>query len=154
MLGLDLAVRFFLLLGLLERTHLVLGQDQPVLRHFRRQRLQPLLERLQIVPQPDRAHPGWRHRERPFLQLIGDPHLAVGRLLQRKLDHRLLDLRIGPILQIRLAARNLRQRRFPAGLVELLEAIEAVATEAQHLARFGHAAQRLRQLQQPKLVLE
>ena len=36
--------------------------------------------------------------------------------------------------------------------MELLEAIEAVAAEAEHLARIRHTAQRLRQLEQSELV--
>src|SRR5690606_8399911 len=73
---------------------------------------------------------------------------------QRKLDHRLLDHWIGPVLQVRLLARDLRQRRLAAGLVQLLESIEAVPAEAEHLARLGDTAQRLRQFQQSELVLD
>jgi len=46
--GLDLAMRLFLFRRLLERTDLVFRQDQAVLRNPRRERLQALLERLQI----------------------------------------------------------------------------------------------------------
>src|SRR6266496_3242356 len=71
-----------------------------------------------------------------------------------KRHHRLFDAGVSAILEIRLLARNLRQRRLPARLVQLLEPIEAVPTEPEHLARLGHAAQRLRQLQQSELVLD
>src|SRR4029079_11688377 len=56
------------------------------------------------------------------------------------------------VLEVRLLARNLGQRRLATGLVELLEAVEAVAAEAEHLARVGDTAQRLRQLEQSELV--
>ena len=56
-----------------------------------------------------------------LLQLVGDADLAVRRLLQRKRQHRLLVMRVGANLEVRLLAGNLRQRRFPAGLVQLLE---------------------------------
>src|SRR5205823_9745330 len=60
----------------------------------------------------------------------------------------------GTILQVRLLARNLRQRRFTARLVQLLEPIEAVSTEPKYLTRLRHAIQRLRQLQQSNFVLD
>jgi hypothetical protein len=58
MLSLDLAVCLLLLFGLLQRTHLILSQNDSFLCHLRRQSFQAVLEGLQIVPQPDRAHAG------------------------------------------------------------------------------------------------
>ena len=55
-LGLDLAVRLLVLSGLLERPDLVLGEDEAFLGHLRRERLQPLLEGLQVVAQLDGAN--------------------------------------------------------------------------------------------------
>jgi len=54
--GLDLAVRLLVLSRLLERGDLVLGEHQAFLGHLGRQRLQPLLEGLQVMAQPDGAH--------------------------------------------------------------------------------------------------
>jgi len=78
---------------------------------------QPLLEGLQVVAQPDGANSGGRYRQAALLDLVGNANLAVRRLLEREGDHRLLDLRVGAVLEVRLLARDLRQRRFAAGLV-------------------------------------
>src|SRR4029453_18268155 len=51
-------------------------------------------------------------------------------------DHRLLDLRRCTVLQDRLSATDLLQRQLAAFVVELLEAVEAVAAVSHHLAGF------------------
>ena len=84
-------------------------------------------------------------------QLVGDPHLAVGRELQRQLDDQRLHLGRRPVRQKRLAPAQLLQRHLAAGLVELLEAIEAVPRIAHHLAGLAHVPELLRELQQPHL---
>ena len=77
--------------------------------------------------------------------------LKKGRLLDRKLNHRRLNLGRHPVLQQRLAPADLLQRQLAALLVQLLEAVEAVARVAQHLAGLAHIAELLGQLQQPDL---
>ena len=54
MVALDLAMRFFLLFGLFQRRHLFLGEQDALLGGAGVQGLEPLLEGLQIVAQPDR----------------------------------------------------------------------------------------------------
>jgi hypothetical protein len=63
-------------------------------------------------------------------------HAAPGlwALLDRHRDDCLLDFRGGAVLQHRLAAADLLQRQLAAFVVELLEAVEAVAAVAHHLA--------------------
>ena len=56
-LGLYFAVSLFLLSRPLQRSQLVLGQNQPFLGHLGRQCLEPLGKGLQVMAQPDGAHP-------------------------------------------------------------------------------------------------
>src|SRR4029453_9158691 len=83
--------------------------------------------------------------------LVGDADLAEGGLLQREVDDEGLDLGRGPVGQQRLLAAQLLQREFAAGLVELLEAVEAVARVAHHLAGLAHVAELLGELEQAQL---
>jgi hypothetical protein len=84
----------------------------------------------------------------------GDTEIARLRLLDRELHDRFLDDRIDAVPQIRLAARDLHERRLTAVFVQFLEPVEAVSAEAHHLAGLRDTAQGLRQLQQPQLVLD
>jgi len=84
-------------------------------------------------------------------QLVGHPHLAEGRLLQRKPDEDRLGVGRDAVLQDRLSPREFLQRQFPAGVIKLLEAIETVAAVAHHHAGLADVAELLRQLQQPDL---
>jgi len=59
-------------------------------------------------------------------KLIGDADLTIGRSFQRELDNDRFDVRRRAVLQNRLAPRQLLQRQFAAGVVEFLEAVEAV----------------------------
>src|SRR3954447_26244956 len=83
--------------------------------------------------------------------LVGDADLAEGGLLQRQLDDERLDLRRRAVGQKRLLAGQLLQGEFAASVVELLEAVEAVARVAHHLAGLAHVAELLGQLQQAEL---
>src|SRR4028119_1763106 len=83
--------------------------------------------------------------------LVGDADLAEGRLLQGKLTNHRLNLRSGPVRQKRLAPGQLLQGKLAAGLVELLEAVEAVARVAHHLAGLGDVPELLGELQQAYL---
>jgi hypothetical protein len=86
-----------------------------------------------------------------LLQLVGRPHLAERRLLDRHLHHRLLDRRVDAVLLDRLPARHLRQRQVAALLVQLLKAIETIAAVSHDLASLAYTAELLGQLQQPDL---
>src|SRR5215469_4845804 len=57
-LALELAVRFLIGLGFLERGELRLTEHQPLLRALRLQGLEPLLHAFQIVALPHAAYPG------------------------------------------------------------------------------------------------
>jgi hypothetical protein len=56
------------------------------------------------------------------------------RLVEQQRQDRRLDRRRRPVLQDRLASRQLLQRQLAARLVEFLESVEAVARVAHHLA--------------------
>jgi hypothetical protein len=154
MLGLDLPGRLVLLPLPLECRQLRLGQNQPLLGHPLLQGRQPVLERRQPMALPDAPHAGGRDQEVPFAQLVAHPHLAQGRLLQGQSHDRFLDLRRGPIPQVRLPAGLLEQRLDAALLNRLLVAIEGVAREAHDLAGLRHVAELLGQPQQADLVLD
>jgi len=78
-------------------------------------------------------------------------HLALGRLVDRQRHHCLLDLRRHPVPQDRLRAADLHQGRFPAFVVELLEAVEPVPAAAHHLAGLADIAELLGPVQQALL---
>jgi hypothetical protein len=67
-------------------------------------------------------------------------------LLQRKFNDPRRDLGRGPVRQDRLLAADLLQRQLAAPVIEFLEAVEAVAAIAKHLA--GHIAKLPGKLQQ------
>src|SRR5215471_20189324 len=56
------------------------------------QRFEPLVHGLQVMTLPHAAHAGGRDREPPFPQLVGDPHLPEGRLLNGQRNDGILDL--------------------------------------------------------------
>src|SRR5204863_7186103 len=66
-------------------------------------------------------------------------------------DRLLVDDRLRPVLQHRLAASYLLQRQLAAFVVQLLEPIEAVAAVAHHLAGLADIAELLGQFQAPDL---
>src|ERR1700731_1354183 len=72
--------------------------------------------------------------------LVGDADLAEGRLLQRKFNDPRRDLGRGPVRQDRLLTADLLQRQLAAFVIEFLEAVEAVAAIAEHLAGLAHIA--------------
>ena len=149
--ALELAMRLLFALGLLQRGELAFGQHQAFLGDLGFERLEPFLHRLEIMALPDAANAGRRDRMAELAKLVGDADLAISRPVQRKLDDDRLDLGRRAVLQDRLAPRQLLQRQFAAGVVKLLEAIEAVARVAHHLAGLADIAELLGQLQQPDL---
>jgi hypothetical protein len=124
-----------------------LGQHQALLRHRRRERLQALRHAGQVGAEPDVPHPEGGHRHAALAQLVGDPQLAPGGLIDGYLDHRRLDRRVDPVLPIGLAPGQLLTGDLATLLVELLEPVEAVPAVAQHLAGLADAAELLGQLQ-------
>ena len=135
--GLELAVRLLVGLGLLQRGELALGEDEALLRHLGLQRLQPVLHGSRSWRRQIERTPEGRDRHAALQQIVGDAHLAPGRLLDRQGDDGLLDLRRHPVLQDRLAARQLLQSELAAFVVKLLEAVEAVAASSPSSCRLG-----------------
>src|SRR5439155_4440404 len=149
--ALELAMRLLVGLGLLERGDLRLGQQDALLRHLGFERRQAVLDRGQIVTQPHAAHAGGRNRQAAPLQRLRYAHLTPGGLIDRQSDHRLFDLNRRAVLQHRLTAADLLQCQLAAFIVELLEAIEAVAAVPHHLASLADIAELLGELQQSDL---
>src|SRR3979411_449360 len=89
-----------------------------------------------------------------FPHFVGDADLAEGRLLQRKFNDPLRDLGRGPVRQDRLLASDLFQRQLAAFVIEILEAGEAIAAIAEHLAGLAHIAKLPGELQQAHLSLD
>src|SRR6516225_11590362 len=69
----------------------------------------------------------------------------------RQRHHRLFDLDRRAVLQDRFAAADLLQCQLAAFVVQLLEAVEAVASVAHHLAGLADIAELLGQFQEPDL---
>ena len=66
------------------------------------------------------AHPEGRDRQALLLQLVGNPDLAPGRLLDRQRDHCCLDLRRNTVFEDRLLATDLLQRQLAAFVIHSL----------------------------------
>ncbi len=73
-----------------------------------------LLHGLEVVAQPHATYTGRRHRQPALPEFIGDANLAEGRLVNGQRDDRFLDVVGDPVLEHRLAPRDLLQRQFPA----------------------------------------
>src|SRR5215207_9235736 len=144
-------MRLLLTLGLLKRGELALGQHQALLGDLRLERLEPLLHGLKLMALPHAAHAGGRDRVAALADLVGDPDLAEGGLLKRQSKDQRLNLGRRAVGQKRLAPRQLLKRQLASGLVEILEAIEAVARVAHHLAGLAHVAELPSELQQANL---
>jgi hypothetical protein len=99
------------------------------------------------VAEPDFPHAEGGHHDAALAELVGDPELPPGGLVDGHPDRRRLDRGVDPILQVRLAPGELLQRDLAAFLVQLLEA--AVAAVAHDLAGLADAAELLGQLQAP-----
>jgi hypothetical protein len=151
-LGLDLARRAFQVHGVVAAVSVVVRRWLKrseiaclfaVLRRLGLKRLQAMLHRGQIVALPHAAHPRWRG---PIARAaLAPPRPEPGprraaRSLDRQLDHRLLDLRRGAVLQDRLPAADLLRRQL-AFVVQLLKPIKAVAAVPHHLAGLADIAE-------------
>jgi hypothetical protein len=117
------------------------------LGHLGFERLEALLHRLQIMALPHPAHARRREGVPLFAHLVGDPDLAEGGLLQREREDGGLDLGRRAVRQQGLTTGQLLKGELAAGVVELLEAGEAVARGAHHLAGLAHVAELLGELQ-------
>jgi hypothetical protein len=113
------------------------------------QRLEPLVHRLEVVAQPHTAHAGGGNRQPALPQFVGHAQLPECRLLERERNDRVFDLLSYAVLQHRLLAADLLQRQLAACIVKLLEAVEAVAAVAHHLAGLADIAELFGELQQP-----
>ncbi len=94
---LNFAVGLLLLLGFLQSAQLGFGQNQVLLGRLDYQRLQPLLERLQLMALTDGAHAAGRDEQPALLQLIAAAQLPIGGLLIGHGDHRLFNRRVDPV---------------------------------------------------------
>jgi hypothetical protein len=92
MLALELAVGLLLELGLLQRSHLGLGEQDALLGDLGFERPQALLTHLQVVTLPDATHAGGRDVHALLEQLVGDANLPPRWLLDGHLQHRALHL--------------------------------------------------------------
>src|SRR5436190_17592776 len=92
-LALELAMRFLVGLGFLERGDLRLGQQDAILCRLGFERFEAVLHRGQVVALPHAAHADGRDRQPAPLQRLRDAHLAPGRLLDRHCNDRFFDLR-------------------------------------------------------------
>src|SRR5262249_13088782 len=106
---------------------------------------------LQAVAQPHTAHAGGRDHKPALHQFIGHADLTEGRLLDRQHYDGVLDLLRHAVLQYRLLPADFLQGQFTALLLELLEAVEAIAAVAHHLAGWADVAELLGELQRANL---
>jgi len=127
MLGFDLAVGFFVIFSLLQSDDLAFGKDQAFLGDLGLQGLQSQLEDLQVMAEPDAADTAGGDEKALLAQFVGDADLPPGRLFEGELDHGLFDLGLDAVLDDGLAFGYLPQGFFAAGLIEFLEAVEAVS---------------------------
>jgi hypothetical protein len=128
-LALELTVCLLLVTVLLERGDLGLRQYGAFLRHLRLEQAKPLLHVLHVVALPDGADTRRRDLEPALRQLVGYANLPPRRLLHREFDDGRLDLGRHPVAQPRTPPTHLGERRRPARLVQLLESVEAIATD-------------------------
>src|SRR4029079_15568858 len=147
----EFAAHFFLMLDALQRGNLGLGQDKAVACGERLERREPLLHRLEIVAAPHTPHAARRNANALFGELVGHAHLTPGRLLDGEGHDPLLHIRSRAIAQIWFSPADFLEAFFAAGLIQLFEAIEAVAAIAHDLAGLTDISELLRQLQQAHL---
>ena len=95
------------------------------------------------MPEPDTPDARGGDREGLLAEFIGHAYLPSRRLGNRHLHNGLFDLRRHTILQQRFLAGDLLEGGLTAGLIEFLEAIEAISAIAHRLARLRHIAELL-----------
>ncbi len=146
MSGIDLAAGFIIVLLLLQRRHLGLGQHQTFLGHPGLQRLQTIPETRQIMPLPDTAYSRRRHKHPAFPQLIADPNLPISRLLQSIGHYFFLNTGINPVLQVRRPAALVQQCVHATFFHCRFVAIKRVTGQTHQLTRLRHVPQLLGQV--------
>jgi len=93
-------------------------------------------------------------QRRQLAQLIGCTCLAIGREVERGLDHRVFGRLIHPVRQIGLAPCPLKQRFYAAIIHSCLVAVKRVARHAHDLAGLAYVAQLFSQVQKARLVFD
>lgn len=78
------------------------------------------------MPHPEAADTGRRNRSSLFREFVGDPMLPPRGLFDRHRDDRVLEFARNTVAEIRCPAADLAEGVFATGVVQLLEAIEAV----------------------------
>jgi len=136
------------------RCVLYSSKNAALLRDLGFERFEPLLHGGQVMPYPDTTDTGRRNAAPLFGEFIGDPMLTSRGLIDRNGDDRVFEVAGDAIAEIRLAAADFAERLFAAGLVQLLEAIEAVSAVAHHLTGLRHVTQLLGELQHSHFGLD
>jgi hypothetical protein len=139
----------------LQQAHLLLGEHEGGgLAGFTFQPHQAFVTGLQVVAQPDAAHPGRRDLHALQPQLVAHALGAVGGPVQAVVQHLGLDLG-GQAVWVRAAgaAAVLHQGGHAAHLEGTAHLVEGVAVVAHHLAGAGDVAEFVGQLQQGQFAL-
>ena len=89
-----------------------------------------------------------------FAQFIGDPDLAMGRILNGEGDDRVLGFQINPVLQVGMAPGSVQQSLDAAIFHRAFVAVKGVSREAHDLAGLGDIAKLLRKVQQADFVFD
>jgi len=103
-LGLNLSVVLLLLLGLLQGSHLGLGEHLAGLSDTGFKGLQALFEGLQSMPEPDTTHASSRDGNTASPELIAGTQLAECGVFVGQLNPRTFNLVRNPVLAIGLSA--------------------------------------------------
>ncbi len=107
------------------------GEDVVIFRGPFLQALQPQMRFFQPVPDPDAADPARTDDNPGFLELVGDPDLSVGGILQGILQNPLLDLRRDPVPDPGIGPRLLQQTFDALFLQGGLDVVVMLAADAQ-----------------------
>ena len=132
--ALDLSVGLLLGLSLFKRSQLLFGKDKIFLSSFRFQCLEPFLECLQIMAEPDGPDTTWGNEDTFLLQFVRGPELTVGRLFDSKLYNCILDVLFDAILDTGLLTADFLKGKLPTLLVQFLKPVEAVPGIPHYLA--------------------
>ncbi len=144
MRGLDLAPGLVVELLLLQRLDLSFGENDTLFGNLGFEHLQAGLEVGQVVAHPDRTDPAGGDEDALLAQLVGDPDLAVGRIVDGVFDNGVLGFEIDPVLEIGRPARPLQQRLDAAILDRVPVAVKCIARQAHDLTGLRDIAELFR----------